>query len=163
GPVVCGSMNLDGVLDIEATRVGAESTLAHIVRTVEQAMARRTDIERAVDRVSRRFIPAVLAIAVLTGAAFGLMRAIAVVVVACPCALGIATPLARSAAVARAGRRGILVADARALETIRDVSVVVLDKTGTATFGEFTLLEASGDTSRMRELAALESYSSHPI
>jgi heavy metal translocating P-type ATPase len=162
-PLVCGSMNLDGVLDIEATRVGEASTLAHIVCSVEQAMARRTDLERAVDRVSRHFIPAVLAIAVLTGAAFGLMRAIAVVVIACPCALGIATPLALSAAVARAGRRGILVADARALETIRDVSVVVLDKTGTATFGEFRLLEASGDTSRMRELAALESYSSHPI
>jgi heavy metal translocating P-type ATPase len=161
--VVSGSMNLDGVLDIEATRVGVESTLSQIVRTVEQAMARRTGIERAVDRVSRHFIPAVLAIAVLTGAAFGLMRAIAVVVIACPCALGIATPLALSAAVSRASRRGILVADTRALETIRDVNVVVLDKTGTATFGEFTLLRTEGDTSRMRELAALEQYATHPI
>jgi cation transport ATPase len=90
-------MNLEGVLDIEATSVGADSTLAQIVRTVEQAMARRTDVERAVDRVSRHFIPAVLGVAVLTGAAFGLMRAIDVVVIACPCALGIATPLALSA------------------------------------------------------------------
>ncbi len=84
-------------------------------------------------------------------------------VIACPCALGIATPLALTAAVAAASHRGILVSDTRVLETIRQIDVVVLDKTGTATTGEFTLLDTAGDTTRMAELAALESCSEHPI
>jgi heavy metal translocating P-type ATPase len=116
-----------------------------------------------VDRASRVFIAAVLFIAVATFAYAGLTRAIAVLVIACPCALGIATPLALTAAVAAAGRRGILVCDSGVLETIREVDVLVLDKTGTVTTGAFTLLDAAGDTSRMEELAALESRSSHPI
>jgi heavy metal translocating P-type ATPase len=161
--VVCGSINTGGVLEIRATRIGSDSTLAHIVRTVEQAAARHTDMERAVDRLSRWFIPVVLGIAAITFAYAGWLRAVAVVVIACPCALGIATPLALTAAVTAASRRGILVADTRVLETIRRVDVVVLDKTGTATQGEFTLLEAAGDTSRMAELAALEAHSNHPI
>jgi heavy metal translocating P-type ATPase len=170
--VVCGSINTGGVLDIEATRVGEESTLARIVRTVEQAAVNRTAIEHTVDRVSRAFIPAVLTIAAFTFAgwtwrsghpAAALMHGIAVLVIACPCALGIATPLALTAAVSGAARRGILVSDARVLETIRGVDVVVLDKTGTATRGEFALLETAGDMSRMNELAAVEAWSEHPI
>ncbi len=170
--VVCGSINTGGVLEIRATRVGAESTLARIVRTVEQAAASRTQMERSVDRVARLFIPAVLALAVITFAAWqwhtgkpgtALMHAIAVLVIACPCALGIATPLALSAAVAAAGRRGILVSDTRVLETMRGVQTVILDKTGTATLGEFALLESAGDTGRMAELAAVEAWSEHPI
>jgi heavy metal translocating P-type ATPase len=171
-PVVGGSVNVGGVLEVEATRVGPESTLARIVQTVERAAASRTDVERAVDRVARLFIPAVLAVAVLTclgwhyrtgSLAVALMHAIAVLVIACPCALGIATPLALTAAVAAASHRGILVRDTRVLETIRDVDIVVLDKTGTATLGEFVVLKVTGDTSRMRELAALEAFSEHPI
>jgi heavy metal translocating P-type ATPase len=170
--VVCGSINTGGVLEIRATRVGAESTLARIVRTVEQAAASRTRMERSVDRAARLFIPTVLALAAITFAAWqwqtgkpgiALMHAIAVLVIACPCALGIATPLALTAAVAAAGRRGILVSDTRVLETIRGVHTVILDKTGTATLGEFALLESAGDTSRMAELAAVEAWSEHPI
>jgi heavy metal translocating P-type ATPase len=170
-PVVCGSINNGGVLDIGATRTGGDSTLARIVRTVEQAAAHRTSTERAVDRLARYFIPAVLAAAVLTFAAWAasggpaeaLMHAIAVLVIACPCALGIATPLALTAAVGAASRRGILVSDTRVLETIRDIDVVVLDKTGTATEGSFTVIEISGDTSRLAQLAAVEACSEHPI
>jgi P-type Cu2+ transporter len=170
--VVCGSINLGGVLEVEATHAGADSTLARMVRTVEQASANRTQTERAVDRMARLFIPAVLALSALTFAGWqwhtgrpaeALLHAIAVLVIACPCALGIATPLALTAAVAHASRRGILVSDTRALETIRDINVVVLDKTGTATEGRFELLEAVGDTSRMAELAAVEARSEHPI
>jgi cation transport ATPase len=170
--VVGGSINTGGVLEVRATRVGAESTLARIVRTVEQAAASRTKMERSVDRVARLFIPSVLALAAVTFAGWqihtgkpgtALMHAIAVLVIACPCALGIATPLALTATVAAAGRRGILVSDTRALETIRGVHTVILDKTGTATCGEFALLESAGDTSRMAELAALEVWSEHPI
>ena len=170
--VACGSINTGGVLEVRATRVGADSTLARIARTVEQAAASRTRVERAVDRVSRAFIPIVMGLALITFCGWqwrtgrpseAILHAIAVIVIACPCALGIATPLALTSAVAAASHRGILVADSRVLETIRDVDVVVLDKTGTATEGEFTLLEVTGDTSRMAELAAVESYSEHPI
>src|SRR5260370_10123031 len=170
--VVCGSINTGGVLEIRATRVGAESTLARIVRTVEQAAASRTHMERSVDRAARLFIPTVLALGVITFAGWqwhtgkpgsALMHAIAVLVIACPCGLGIARPLARTGAVAAAGRRGILVSDTRVLETIRGVHTVILDKTGTATLGEFALLESAGDTSRMAELAAVEAWSEHPI
>jgi heavy metal translocating P-type ATPase len=168
--VVCGSVNNGGVLEIQATRVGADSTLAQIVRTVEQAAASRTQVERTVDRVSHIFVPAVLLLSVLTFAGWqwrtgrpvdALMHAIAVLVIACPCALGIATPLALTAAVAGASRRGILVSDTRVLETIRKIDLVVLDKTGTATGGHFKLLETFGDTSRMAELAAVEACSEH--
>ncbi len=170
--VVCGGMNVGGPLEIRTTRAGADSALAHIVRTVEQAVAHRTRTERAVDRVARVFIPVVLALAVLTFAGWmlrtgqpgaAMMHAISVVVIACPCALGIATPLALTAAVAAAGKNGILVADARVLETVRTLNVVALDKTGTVTAGEFTLLETVGDAGRMAELAAIEACSEHPI
>jgi heavy metal translocating P-type ATPase len=170
--VVSGSINTGGVLEIRVTRAGADSTLERIVRTVEQAAASRTNVERSVDRVARLFIPAVLALAVITFAIWqvhtgrpgtALMHSIAVLVIACPCALGIATPLALSTAVASAGRRGILVSDTRVLETIRGVHTVILDKTGTATLGEFALLESAGDTSRMAELAAVEAWSEHPV
>jgi heavy metal translocating P-type ATPase len=168
---VCGSVNTGGLLEIEATRVGQDSTLAHIVRTVERAAANRTRIERAVDRVSRVFVPLVLALSLATfafwiwrvGTAESLAHAIAVLVIACPCALGIATPLALTAAVAAASRRGILVSDTRVLETIRGVDVMVLDKTGTVTEGAFALLETVGDTSRMAEIAAVEACSEHPL
>ena len=170
--VICGSINTGNVLEIRATLVGADSTLAQIVRKVEQAAASRTRIEQTVDRVSRVFIPAVLALSILTFAGWqwrtgspadALLHAIAVLVIACPCALGIATPLALTAAVAAASRRGILVSDTRVLETIRAIDVMVLDKTGTATTGDFTLLETVGDGSRLAELAALEARSEHPI
>ena len=170
--VICGSINTGNVLEIRATLVGAASTLAQIVRKVEQAAASRARIEQTVDRVSRIFIPVVCLLAVLTFAGWqwrtgnpagALLHSIAVLVIACPCALGIATPLALTAAVAAASRRGILVSDTRVLETIRQVDVVVLDKTGTVTTGEFTLLETAGDTSRMAELAAIEACSEHPI
>jgi heavy metal translocating P-type ATPase len=170
--VVCGSVNTGGPIQVRAIRVGADSTLARIVRTVEQAASTRTNVERAVDRVSRLFIPVVLALAALTFAVWqwqtgrpadALMHSLSVIVIACPCALGIATPLALTSAVAAASRRGILVRDTRVLETIRRIDVVVLDKTGTATEGHFRLLDVSGDTSRMAELAAIESFSEHPI
>ncbi len=170
--VVSGSVNVGGVLEIRATHSGGDSTLAQIVRVAERAAASRTRIERTVDRVARVFIPAVLLVAAATFAGWlwrsgspagALMHAIAVLVIACPCALGIATPLALTFAVSAASRRGILVSDTRVLETIRGIDVVVLDKTGTATEGEFRLLAVEGDGSRLRELAAVEAYSEHPI
>jgi len=168
--VVCGALNAGSVLEVEVTRAGADSTLAQIVRAVEGALASRSPLERAVDRVSRVFIPVVLGLATLTlvlclaahlPTTEAMLRAIAVLVIACPCALGIATPLATTAAVGTASRRGILVRDVRVLETFRHVDVLVLDKTGTATEGKVRVREQVEVPLDL--VAALESYSEHPL
>ncbi|HUB89740.1 MAG TPA: cation-translocating P-type ATPase, partial [Dyella sp.] len=170
--VVCGSLNADSVLEIRATRVGADSTLTHIVRLVENALANRSPIERTVDHAARIFVPCVMALALLTcggvlavtanpGAA--LMRAITVLVIACPCALGMATPLAITTAIGAASRKGILVSNSRALEVLPKVNTIVLDKTGTVTEGEFRLLETVGNPGALPLAAALETFSEHPL
>ncbi len=169
--VVGGSVNGSGILEVRATRTAAESALAQIVKTVETALATRPAIEKTVDQVSRVFVPAVLALAAGV-AAWGiwngsgttgdaLLRSITILVIACPCALGIATPLAITAAIGAASRRGILISDTRALETARKVDVVLFDKTGTITEGNYSLLEVSNDDLPL--LAALEQYSEHPL
>ena len=171
--VVCGSINTGNVLEIRATLVGADEH-AGADRAQGGAGRRQPHAHRARGgpRVAAVHPRRACLLAVLTFAGWqwrtgnpaeALLHAIAVLVIACPCALGIATPLALTAAVAAASRRGILVSDTRVLETIRQVDVVVLDKTGTVTTGDFTLLETIGDTSRMAELAAIESCSEHPI
>jgi len=170
--VMCGSVNGSGVLRVRSTNVGLESTLAQIIRAVESAMGSRSRLERQVDRVSRLFVPAMILVAVLTLAGWiatgavtsvALMHAISVLVIACPCALGIATPLAITTAIGAAARRHILVNDSRALETIRKVDVVVLDKTGTVTEGNFGLLETAGEADDLPFIASLETYSQHPL
>lgn len=170
--VICGSLNTAGVLEIRATRVGADSTLNQIIRAVEAAMSSRSRIERTADRVSRVFVPVVVAIAALTLAgalalgldtATALMRAIAVLVIACPCALGIATPLAITAAVGACSRRGILISDSRILEMVGKVDVVLFDKTGTVTQGDFSVVGVAGSEAAIPYIAALEAYSEHPL
>ncbi len=150
--VVSGSLNLGGIIRVRAVRVGGESVLAQIIRLVEHALSTRAPFERGVDRVSRAFVPAVVVLSaalftalVLRGAnpADALLRAISVLVIACPCALGLATPLAITAAVGSASQHGILVCDSGVLETIRRLDVVVLDKTGTVTRGDFRVLDAA--------------------
>ena len=148
--VAAGSVNLDGVLHVQATRSAADSTLSRIIKQVEQALSSRCDLERTVDRVSRIFVPCVVLIAILTflftwlagSANLGqaIMRGITVLVIACPCALGLATPLTITAAFGAACRRGILVRDSRVLEAVRRVDTVILDKTGTVTEGKFSLI-----------------------
>ncbi len=169
--VACGTVNGDAVLHIRATRVAAESTMAQIVQTVEAALTGRSAIERTADRVSRLFVPTIIAIALATVGGWlvvghapvgdALMHGITVLVIACPCALGIATPLALTAAVGAASRRGIFVADSRALEMLPRADVVILDKTGTVTDGDFALLE--GDPDELARLAAVERFSEHPL
>jgi len=169
-PVVCGSLNASGVLEVRVTHASADSSLARIVQSVEGALANRSALERAVDRVSRLFIPVVLLISLGTlagclalqlGPTVAMLRAIAVLVIACPCALGIATPLATTAAVGAASRKGILIRDVGVLETFRRVDAVVLDKTGTMTEGVFKVRGAAME--RLDLAAALESYSEHPL
>lgn len=169
---MCGSLNTDSVLQIRATRTGPDSTLARIIRMVETAMANRSPLEQAVDRAARIFVPCVMALAVLTFAGWlavtsspgvALMRAITVLVIACPCALGVATPLAITTAIGAASRKGILISSSRVLEILPKVNVVVLDKTGTVTEGDFRLLEVSGDRASLVLAAALETRSEHPL
>ncbi len=169
-PVICGSLNTAGVLEIRVTRCGEDSTLAQIVKSVQSALASKSPLERLVDRVSRLFIPAVLALAALTivvclgrglPGTEALLRGIAVLVIACPCALGIATPLATTAAIGAASRQGIIIRDVRVLETFRKVDLLILDKTGTVTEGDFRVRHVELD--RLDLVAALESYSEHPL
>jgi heavy metal translocating P-type ATPase len=170
--VICGSLNTEGVLKIRATRAGADSTLNQIIRAAEAAMSSRSQIERTVDRASRLFVPLVIAIALLTliggmlaglDGATALMRAIAVLVIACPCALGIATPLAITAAVGACSRKGILVSDSRVLETVGKVDVVLFDKTGTVTQGDFSVVDVAAHNGAISTVAVLEAYSEHPL
>jgi heavy metal translocating P-type ATPase len=148
--VVSGSLNVDGVIHVRATRIGDESALAQIIQLVERALSSRAPIEKTVDRVSRIFVPAVVLLAALefavllathSGVVPAMLRATTLLVIACPCALGLATPLAITAAVGRAARQGLLISDSRVLETMGTIDVVVLDKTGTVTRGDFRLAE----------------------
>jgi heavy metal translocating P-type ATPase len=168
--VICGSLNTAGVLEIRVTRCGEDSTLSQIVKSVQAALASKSPLERTVDQVSRVFIPAVLALAALTvvvclgrglPATEAMLRGIAVLVIACPCALGIATPLATTAAIGAASRQGIIIRDVRVLETFRKVDLLILDKTGTVTEGHFRVRHAALE--HLDLVAALESYSEHPL
>ncbi len=169
-----GSVNSDGVLHVTARRLGRDSTLAQIIHLVETAMSSKSGIERTVDRISRIFVPVVIVIAVLTflicwgigltSPGEAVLRSITVLVIACPCALGMATPLAVTAAIGAASRRGILVGDSAILERIRKVDLAVFDKTGTVTKGDFSLQETIADEpAHLRLIASLERYSEHPL
>ena len=135
---------------VRATRVGADTKLAQITRLVSEALATKASAQRLADRIAAVFVPSVIALAVATlgfwlGAglptAAAWSTAVAVLVVACPCALGLATPAALMAAIGRGAELGILIKSAQALETAGRVRVVVLDKTGTLTTGTMTLLD----------------------
>ncbi|MGJ7581906.1 heavy metal translocating P-type ATPase [Variovorax sp. RHLX14] len=176
--VTGGSVNGDGRLVIEVRAVGAESVLARIIRLVEDAQAAKAPIQRLVDRVAAVFVPVVIGIALLTlvgwllvgaGVETALIHAVAVLVIACPCALGLATPVAVMAGTGVAAKHGILIKDARALELAHKVDTVAFDKTGTLTLGRPTLtalLPATDavDEDRLLAVAAsLQSGSEHPL
>ena len=176
-PVTGGSINADGVLVIETTAVGAETMLAKIVRLVEGAQASKAPIQRLVDTVSAAFVPVVLGIALVTFLAWwavtgdataAILNAVAVMVIACPCALGLATPTAIMVGTGAAARHGILIKDAEALERARAVTLVAFDKTGTLTEGrpEVTDLAAAPSVEPaevLRLAAALQAPSEHPL
>ena len=183
GRVTGGSINGEGALTVHVVAVGAQTMLAHIIQSVVDAQAGKAPIQRLVDQVSAVFVPSVLVIALLTGLICGwlglpldvsLMRAVAVLVIACPCALGLATPAAIMAGTGAAARQGILIKDPQALESAQAVRIVAFDKTGTLTKGEPTLLalevmpDAAGKPGmeRPKALAAaagLQSGSEHPL
>ena len=174
--VTGGSVNAQGLLVVRTTATGAESTLARIVRLVESAQAHKAPIQRLVDRVSAVFVPIVIAIALVTLLGWGLgtgnwetaiLNAVAVLVIACPCALGLATPTAIMAGTGVAARHGILIKDAQALEIAHKVQVVAFDKTGTLTQGRPQLVAAhaaDGDRAALLSASAsIQAGSEHPL
>jgi len=173
--VTGGTMNLTGRLLVEATRVGADTTLAQITRLVRDALASKASAQRTADRVAGLFVPSVFAMAVVTlgfwlGAGWpatsACSAAVAVLVVACPCALGLATPAALLAALGRGAELGILVKSAQTLETAGLVRTLVLDKTGTLTTGLMSVGEIATDDCQESEALAFagaaEEGSAHP-
>ena len=181
--VTGGAVNAEGLLHVQVTAVGAESVLARIVRLVETAQGQKAPIQRLVDKVSAVFVPAVLGVALLTLLGWGLLapaagslggwpqavlNAVAVLVIACPCALGLATPAALMAGTGVAAQRGILITDPQALEAAQALRVVAFDKTGTLTEGRPRLVEAqaaiAADRARLlTDAAALQANSEHPL
>jgi Cu+-exporting ATPase len=175
--VTGGAVNAEGLLAVRTTAIGAETTLSRIIRMVESAQAAKAPIQRIVDRVSAVFVPVVLAVALATLAGWllagapaeaALINAVAVLVIACPCALGLATPTALMAGTGVAARQGILIKDAEALEVAHAVTVVAFDKTGTLTEGRPALAAAEpadglGRDELLRLAAALQQASSHPL
>lgn len=172
--VIGATINQQGVFTFRASKVGDETLLAQIVELVKRAQASQAPIQKVVDKVSSIFVPAVLIIAVLTfaiwygflGADFvtALLYAVAVVIIACPCALGIATPTALMVGVGRGSKEGILIKSGEVLEAARDISIVVFDKTGTITEGKPEVTDVIGDEgSVLRVAAALEAASEHPL
>jgi P-type Cu+ transporter len=178
-PVVGGTINGTGTLLIRAERVGDETLLAQIVRMVSEAQRSRAPVQKLADRVARYFVPAVVLIAALTFVAWAvvgpqprmahaLLNAVSVLIIACPCALGLATPMAIMVGTGRGAMAGILVKNAEALEMLEKVDMVVLDKTGTLTEGRpkvVAVVAAAGfdEAAVLRIAATLERASEHPL
>ena len=174
--VTGGSVNGEGLVTVRVTAVGSQSTLARIIELVENAQAKKAPIQRLVDRVSAVFVPVVLGIALVTALGWGLvtdnweqglLNAVAVLVIACPCALGLATPTAIMAGTGVAAKNGILIKDAEALESAHAVEAVAFDKTGTLTLGRprVVALEAHREerSAALALAAAVQSGSEHPL
>ena len=175
--VIGATVNADGTLEVEATRVGADTALAQIVRLVDEAQGGRAAVQRLADRVAAIFVPAVMVVAAVTlaawfaagsGASDAFTAAVAVLIISCPCALGLATPLAVMVGTGRGAQLGVIIKGAEVLEDTRRVDAVVLDKTGTVTEGRLEVVDAvagpGADAHALGLLAgALESRSEHPV
>jgi P-type Cu+ transporter len=175
--VFSGTINGDGALRCVATGTGKGTVLAGIIRLVGAAQASKPPVQRLVDKVSAVFVPAVLGIALVTlgvwwwlsGALVSsIIPAVSVLVIACPCALGLATPTALMVGVGRAARAGVLIKNAQALEGAQSIDILVFDKTGTLTRGEPEVTDVlpvsgTGDSELLSVAAALESRSEHPL
>ncbi|MEU2349460.1 heavy metal translocating P-type ATPase [Modestobacter sp. NPDC049651] len=170
--VTGATVNAGGRLVVEATRVGSDTTLAQLGRLVTAAQSGKAPVQRLADRVSAVFVPAVLVVAVATlvtwllvtgDATTAFTAAVAVLVIACPCALGLATPTALLVGTGRGAQLGVLIKGPEVLEDTRAVDTVLLDKTGTVTTGRMSVVEVHGDPATLRLAAAVEAGSEHPI
>lgn len=182
--VVSGTINTSGSFTFKATKVGSETLLAQIIKMVEEAQGSKAPIQALADKISSMFVPIVLAFAFLTlgmwlavgsqylgfsqALSFGLVSFVGILVIACPCALGLATPTAIIVGVGKGAREGILIKDAATLEKLHKVDTVVVDKTGTITKGKPTLVDVKNfsdlqDEQLVSIIASLEKKSEHPI
>nr|WP_260485882.1 heavy metal translocating P-type ATPase [Dietzia sp. B32] len=175
--VVGGTVNASGRLTVRATRVGSDTQLAQMAQMVEDAQSGKAAAQRLADRISGIFVPVVLVLAVVTfafwmltggGAALAFTAAVAVLIIACPCALGLATPMALMVGTGRGAQLGILIKGPEVLESTRKVDTIVLDKTGTVTTGQHALVSttvAAGEDRAevLRRAGAVEDASEHPI
>src|SRR5262249_5841584 len=171
------TVNSGGRIVVRATRIGADTQLAQMARLVEEAQSGKAAVQRLADRVSAVFVPTVIAVAVLTfliwivvgaPAGGGFAASVAVLILACPCALGLATPIALLVGTGRGAQLGILIRGPEVLESTRRVDTVVLDKTGTVTTGVMSLVDIAADhgvsvDELVRRAGALERASEHPI
>jgi len=177
-PVIAGTINGNGYLKIKAMRVGSDTTLSKIIKIVDEAQASKGPIERLVDRVSTYFVPVVVSVAILTfifwtfverrSESVGLIAAVAVLVVACPCALGLATPAAVVTGAGKGAENGILIKGGEYLEAMQKIDTVVFDKTGTITEGrpvvtEVVSLSGFKESDLLRLAAIAERNSEHPL
>ena len=175
--LIGGSLITDGTVKAQVTAVGKDTVLSNILNLVKQAQGEKPPVQQLADRISAIFVPAVIGISALTfllnffafnvQATDSLMRSIAVLVISCPCAMGLATPAAIAVGLGRAARNGILFRNARSLELFKDITTVVFDKTGTLTMGDFTISAFESSTLDEAEFKrivfSLEKYSNHPI
>ena len=167
--VIGGTIIQGGSLVVEATGLGADSTLARIVDLVSQAQRSRAPIQGLVDKISAVFVPVVIAVALATfGLWLAIVAAVSVLIIACPCALGLATPMSIMVGVGRGASEGVLVKNAEALERLQKVDTVVVDKTGTLTQGRPSLVDQQGvdgheDARTLLLAAAVEAGSEHPL
>ncbi|MCW3074224.1 MAG: ATPase [Flaviaesturariibacter sp.] len=173
--LIGGSLVEEGTAKAQVTAVGNDTVLSNILNLVKQAQGEKPPVQQMADRISAIFVPAVLIIALLTLAINwivlgeftpALMRSIAVMVIACPCAMGLATPAAIAVGLGRAARNGILFRNAKSLEVFKDIRQVVFDKTGTLTTGKFAIADftTSIDTEEFKRIVySLEKYSTHPL
>ena len=177
--VTGGTVNGTGTFVMTAERVGADTLLAQIVRMVSEAQRSRAPIQRLADTVSGYFVPAVIVVAIATFAiwsqygpeprlAHALVNAVAVLIIACPCALGLATPMSIMVGTGRGAEAGVLIRNAEALEILEKVTTLVVDKTGTLTEGKPRLVTVApegsiDETQLLRYVASLENVSEHPL
>ena len=176
--VIGGTMNLNGFLKIRAEKVGRDSFLAKIINLVKDAQKSKPKIQRIADKVSAVFVPVVILIAIATfliwnftvgqSFSYSLLKAVAVLIIACPCALGLATPIAIVLGVGKAAENKILFNNAEAIENVNKIDTIVFDKTGTLTYADFTITDTvsfNGVPEReiLRIAASIENYSEHPI
>ena len=170
--VIAGSINCNGYIEYEAVRIGRETNISNIVKMVVEATNSKTEIQKFVDKVSGIFVPAIFILAVLASILnFIVIRDISiavnvfvtVLVVACPCALGIATPLAMVVSIGKLSKNGIFIKSSESLEILKDIKNVVFDKTGTLTNGKFSIVEKNISDENMLILQSIEFNSKHPI
>lgn len=173
--VIGATINQEGVLYVKATKVGSDTLLAHIITLVEEAQGTKVPIQRLADKITRLFVPIILGVALITfgnwwyftqdlGASIGV--AISVLVIACPCALGLAVPIALMVGSGMGARRGILIRKGEAIQTIKQVTTIVFDKTGTITKGKPDVIESAMSAKKayvLERALSLERLSEHPL